>query len=52
MARKDVWVLAIWTTAAFIGMVICELILPAAIWTVVYCPRSTNQELIKYAPAN
>ncbi|USL86350.1 hypothetical protein CHD5UKE2_025 [Escherichia phage vB_EcoS-CHD5UKE2] len=26
MARKDIWVLAIWTTAAFIGMVICELI--------------------------
>nr|DAO67502.1 MAG TPA: hypothetical protein [Caudoviricetes sp.] len=24
MARKDIWVLAIWTIAAFIGMVICE----------------------------
>lgn len=24
MARKDVWVLAIWAAAAFIGMVICE----------------------------
>lgn len=24
MARNDIWVLAIWTTAAFIGMVICE----------------------------
>lgn len=24
MARKDIWVLAIWTTAALIGMVICE----------------------------
>lgn len=24
MARNDIWVLAIWSAAAFIGMVICE----------------------------